>query len=261
MLPSTINGLNGLPLEEKRKVFQKLVPIEILELFQISPDLYDEQGRDLFVLRSTPGKSDVEVELYHQYGFQDPITYGHLSDTITGKLHILLYVMNDPNSPRFDIDRMPDGMSTKLGADMRNLEAEKAAMNAGLSPGQIRKGLHRVGEGIRAFEELVSSLGHDLYFVEPLYYHNAIIFERYGFAYQQGRSLMERIHVGFQPGGDLHARLDGSSPFRTHEAAKSIRLRSWAVHDGILGEHYDNVTMYKQIGLNSNLNTSGDTPW
>jgi len=261
MLPSTINGLNSLPIEQKRKVFQKLVPKEILELFHISPDLYDEHGRDLFVIRSTPGKSDVEVELYHQYGFQDPITYGHISDTITGKLHILLYVMNDPASPRFDIDRMPDGASTKLGADKRNLDAEIAAMNSGFSPGQIRKGLHMVGEGIQAFEELVSSLGHDLYFVEPLYYHNAIIFERYGFAYQQGRRLMERIHNGFQSDGDLLARLDGSNPFRGPETANSIRLRSWAVHDGILGEHYDAVTMYKQIGRKSNLNTSGGTPW
>lgn len=261
MLPSTINGLNRLPTEQRREIFQKLVPKEILEKFHIPPDMYDEQGRDLLLICSEPETSDVEVGLYHQYGFPDPVTYGHISDTITGKLHVLLYVMNDPDSPRFDIDRMPDGTPTKLGAELRNLDAEMAAMEAGLSPGQIRKGLHMVGEGIRAFEDLVSTLGHDIYFVEPLYYHNAIIFERYGFAYEKGRRLMESIHAGFQPGGELFLRLDKRNPFRRPEAANSIRLRSWAVHDGILDQPYTDVTMYKRIGQEANLNTCEDTPW
>jgi hypothetical protein len=59
---------------------------------------------------------------------------------------------------------------------------------------------------------------------------------------------MESIHAGFQPGGDLHTQLDGSTPFRKPDAANSIRKRSWAIHDGILGEPFTNVTMYKRIG-------------
>ncbi len=145
--------------------------------------------------------------------------------------------------------------STRFGTLKRNLDAETAALQAGLAPGQIRRGLRLLSQAIATFEQFISSLGHDLYFVEPLYYHNAVIFERYGFAYQVGRRLMERIEAGFAPGGDLRPRLDGSTPFRTPAAAHSIRLRSWAIHDGILGEPFTNVTMYKRVGKTAGVST------
>jgi acetoin utilization protein AcuC len=176
-------------------------------------------------------------------------------------VHILLYVLNDPDSPRFDVDRMPDGRPTRFGILCRNTQAEQAALEFGLAPGQIRKGLRMLGEAIQAFEDFVASLGHDLYFAEPLYYHNANIFEHYGFAYQRGRRLMERIQTGFQPGGDLLSGLDGSTPFRRPEAAGSIRLRSWAIHDGLLGEPFTNVTMYKTVGKHAGLNTCPNCHW
>ena len=112
-----------------------------------------------------------------------------------------------------------------------------------------------------AFEKFVRDIGHDIYFVEPLYYHNAIIFERYGFTYQEGRRFMERIQNGFSGGGDLNSKLDGSSPFRQLDAGSSVRLRSWAIHDGILGEPFTNVTMYKRIGKSAGVNTCPDVVW
>jgi hypothetical protein len=107
----------------------------------------------------------------------------------------------------------------------------------------------------------VSSLGHDTYFVEPLYYHNAVIFERYGFAYQVGKRLMESINSGFQFGGNLTVQLNGSNPFRKPEGTNGIRARSWAIHDGILGEPFTNVTMYKRVGKSAGINTTPDCKW
>ncbi len=197
---------------------------------------------------------------FHQADFPDPILYGHLTDTVNGQIHVLLYILNDPNSPRFDVDRMPDGRPTRFGTLGRNLEAEKSALEAGLAPGQVRHGLRLLNPAVIAFENFVEELGHDLYFVEPLYYHNAVIFERYGFSYQQGRKLMERIHTGFSEGGDLIKRLDDST-FRSVQAENSIRLRSWAIHDGILGEPFTNVTMYKRVGKHAGISTTADTKW
>jgi acetoin utilization protein AcuC len=134
-------------------------------------------------------------------------------------------------------------------------------MQAGLSPGQVRRGFRLARPATSAFEQFVSSLGQDIYFIEPLYYHNAIIFERYGFAYQVGKRRMEEIQAGFQPGGELHRRLDDSTPFRSPKAADSIRLRSWAIHDGILGEPFTNVTMYKRIGKPAGINTAPHCEW
>ncbi|MGH2524956.1 MAG: hypothetical protein ACRDH2_20805, partial [Anaerolineales bacterium] len=95
-----------------------------------------------------------------------------------------------------------------------------------------------------------------MYFIEPLAYHNAVVFERYGFAYQQGRRWMESLNTRFSPGGDLPAKLDGSTPFRQPGAQDSIRGRSWAIHDGLLGEPYTEVHMYKHIGKHAGVTTA-----
>lgn len=41
--------------------------------------------------------------------------------------------------------------------------------------------------------------------------------------------------AGFAEGGGLRQMLDDSNPFRSSKAANSIRLRSWAIHDGVFG--------------------------
>ena len=179
---------------------------------------------------------------------------------MNGQIHVLLYILNDPDSPRFDVDRMPDGRKTRFGTLLRNLEAEKAALEAGLAPGQVRSGLRMLSDAIASFEKFIESLGHEMYFVEPLYYHNAVIFERYGLAYQMGRRRMESYHAGFSEGGKLLPLLDGS-PFRKPEAQDSIRLRSWAIHDGILGEPFTDVTMYKRVGKSAGVNTTPGCAW
>ena len=260
MGPSTIGGINRLPDKEKRKIYGRAIPKKLLERFGL-PDLDSQRLCSLLKFDFEPGSTDVEMSLFHEKLFPDPILYGHMTDTMNGQIHILLYILNDPDSSRFNVDRMPDGRPTRFGTRMRNLEAERDAMQAGLSPGQVRKGLGMLSDAVQAFEDFVDSLGHEVYFAEPLYYHNAVIFERYGFAYQMGRKRMEEYHVGFAEGGQYHALLNGSSPFRCLDAANSIRLRSWAIHDGILGEPFTNVTMYKRIGKSAGVNTTPGCTW
>jgi hypothetical protein len=114
---------------------------------------------------------------------------------------------------------------------------------------------------IVAFEGFVSQLGHDLYFVEPLFYHNAVLFERFGFSYQHGRRLMEGIDAGFRDSGGLTRQLDGSTPFRPPSGGATIRGRSWAIHDGLLGYPYQEVTMFKQVGRRAAISTFPDGAW
>jgi hypothetical protein len=261
MPPTTIMEINELPQPEKREIYSRLIPGSLLDRFHLNPYLVDKKGNDLVSLICPRGSASMEMGLYHQSGFPDPILFGQMTDTLNGQIHILLYILNDPNSPRFDVDRMPNGMPTEFGTRCRNIDAEIAAMEAGLAPGQIRSGLRLLSDAIASFEEFLKSLDHELYFVEPLYYHNAVIFERYGLAYQKGRRLMESIQAGFAPGGDLMKRLDGCTPFREPEARDSIRLRSWAIHDGILGEPFDNVTMYKQVDKCAGVRTCPDCNW
>jgi hypothetical protein len=254
----TIGGINKLPEDEKRAIYARYIPRELIERFNLPP-LASHKGHLQF--RFAEGSSDVEMRVYHQVGFQDPVLYAHLADTLNGQIHVLLYILNDPESPRFDVDKMPDGSPTRFGTLKRNLEAEKAALEHGLAPGQVRRGLRLLPSATIAFEEFITSLGHDMYFIEPLYYHNAVIFERYGFAYQMGKRRMEAIHAGFQEGGELSRQLDSSTPFRSPQAVNSIRLRSWAIHDGILGEPFTNITMYKRIGKSANISTTPGCDW
>jgi hypothetical protein len=76
-----------------------------------------------------------------------------------------------------------------------------------------------------------------------------------------GKQEMERIHQEFQPGGSLHQKLDGSTPFRHSDAWQSIRGRSWAIHDGILGHPYTGFQMYKLVGQEANISTFPDAVW
>ncbi len=261
MTASTIGGINRLPEPEKRAIYGRLIPFKLMDQFHLSPYLVDKAGQELLKLEAPAGSASVEMSLYHQHGYPDPILYGHMTDTLNGQIHVLLYILNDPDAPRFDVDRLPDGTATKFGVLRRNREAELSALQAGLAPGQVRRGLGMLGEAVQAFESFVESLGHDLFFVEPLFYHNAVVFERYGFSYQVGRRRMERIQAGFAPGGHLLMTLDGSSPFRTPEAANSIRMRSWAIHDGILGESLTDITMYKVVGKTAGVHTTPALPW
>jgi hypothetical protein len=260
MKPSTIGGINSLPEEEKRAIYLRVVPRSLLERFQL-PAIDSRRIQNFTRFKFSPGSSDVEFSLFHEERFPDPILYGHLTDTLNGQIHILLYILNDPHSKRYNVDKTPDGQTTKFGTLRRNLNAEQAALSDGLAPGQVRRGLRMLPEAMNTFEQFVKYLGHDMYFVEPLYYHNAIIFERYGFAYQEGRRFMERIQSGFSASGDLTPRLDRTNPFRQPSAANSIRQRSWAIHDGILGEPFTSVTMYKHVDKPAGVNTCPDIAW
>jgi hypothetical protein len=260
MAPSSIASINTLPDNEKRKIYTRLIPQELLDRFNL-PERDSQRLKSLMNYRFAPGQSDIEISLFHELRAPDPILYGHLADTPLGQIHVLLYVLNDPDSPRFNVDKMPDGTPTKFGTQARNLAAEQSAMEAGLAPGQVRRGLRLLSAAIATFEQFISSLGHDMYFTEPLYYHNAVLFERHGFAYQVGRKRMDRIESGFAAGGDLTNLMDGSTPFRNPAARQSIRLRSWAIHDGILGEPFTDVTMYKYVGKSSGISSCPDCEW
>lgn len=114
------------------------------------------------------------------------------------------------------------------------------------------------GEFFPLLERFVDALGMEMIIGEPLTYDNAIRYEKYGFDYLTGRRLMLDINEGFKPGGVLFLRLDGSSPFRKPGMEKSVRGRSWAIHDGILDEPWDDIRIYRMIGESSGINSFPD---
>ena len=258
----SIRGINELDPQVAAAVYRTLVPDELLTQFGIDPKTLssgDDKRRVEFVC--PPGTSSVEIKVWHPIQTRDPLLYLQLADTANNQLSVLLLIVNDPESPRFDVDRDWSGQPTKFGTVNRNIEAEVAAMQAGLAPGQVRRGLKLSRRLIPSFEVFVARLGHQIFFMEPLSYHAALMFERYGCAYTLGRTKMEWINREFRPGGALHRRLDGSTPFRQPGAEKTVRGRSWAIHDGILGERFTDVHMYRRVGAESKIRTFPDAQW
>jgi len=259
--PNSIREINDLPTVEKHAIYATLIPEWVYSRFAINPNGYNAQGQQAIYFRCPVGSSAVEISVYHHPAADDPVLYLHLGDTFNSQLIVLLMVVNDPNAPRFNIDVDEEGHPTLLGTNGRNIAEETRAMQAGLAPGQVRRGLRVFRTAIPIFERFVARMGHDIFFAEPLFYHNAIILERYGFAYSRGLHKMEQIHVDFQPGGALHQRLDGSTPFRQPKAWRTISGRSWAIHDGIMGAPLSGLQMYKRVGVHAGVCTFPDARW
>ncbi|NWF69685.1 MAG: hypothetical protein HXY40_11425 [Chloroflexi bacterium] len=246
---------------EKHAIYRTLLPEWLFTTYIIDRETLTVDGKKVVHFRCPEGSRAMEITVRRRASDGDPMLYLNMADTFNNQLLVLLVVVNDPNSPRFGVDFDHDGNPTHFGTTSRNREAERAAMEYGLAPGQIRSGMRVFRTAVPVFEQFVTNLGHDMFFIEPLAYHNAITFERYGFNYLRGFKEMQRIHQEFQPGGELHSKLTGSSVFRHPEAWRTVRGRSWAIHDGVLGHPFTGFQMYKRIGLHAGVNTFPDAIW
>jgi hypothetical protein len=203
--------------------------------------LYSEQGEKAvrFFCPQGDRTSLIEVKLPET---EDPIFSFQLTDAADlTQVEWDFLVVNDPASPKFNTNVDEEGRDTLFGWASRNVSEEARAMEAGLWPGQIRKGLGITWEVIFTLDFFCKILDVKTIRLEALFYHNAITYEKHGFSYLSGYAQMKRIHELFQPGGKLYRKLDGSTPFRKAEFANTVRGRSWAIHDGVLMEIEDPI--------------------
>jgi len=255
----SIRQINEQPTPIKEQFYRRLLPPQILQEYGIDPEtLCDAQGNRLVTFTCPAGSRVIEIDVRPETDFPDPLLYLELADTRLNQIDVMLFIVNDPAAERFETDRDWRGQRTKFGTFKRNIPAEIQAMKAGLSPGQVRKGLRLSRTLVPIFESFVQCLGQDYYLMEPLAYHNAIIFERLGCNYVQGLRRMQWINLNFKPDGILHDALDGSTPFRQPDAWQTVRGRSWAIHDGILSEPWHGIRMYKRVGKHAGVDTFPD---
>ncbi len=260
--PITLREVMDWDPQRQSLLFRVLLPVNYLVRFGIAPiTLTDSQGRSVMQTIFDPAARSMRLEVRHAGDARDAFMEIELCDTQHNQLEALWLTLQDPFAPRFDTDVMPDGTPTWRGTARRHLAAEAAALAHGLAPGQIRRGLGDFNRAVEHMETFMLCLGHTSYIVQPLYYHTAVLFERAGFGYLLGQAYMEEIHAGFAIGGPLRARLDGSSPFRQPELADTVRGRSWAIHDDILGERWDRVRMIKRLGVHAGVNTCPGVAW
>lgn len=248
--------INRLPVSVKERIYSTIVPRALFKRFEIDPETFcgpDGSKRISFVCPD--GLGLLRVEARNDPQDRDCIFFVEIADTAYGQIELSFCMINDPNAPRYDVDIDTMGRDNYFGTVRRNIPEELRAMKAGLSPNQVRRGLKMFSEFFARFECFVDSLGIDTILAEPLSYNNAIRYERYGFDYIKGKQLMLWIDRGFRPGGELYRKLDGSTPFRQLGMEKTVRGRSWAIHDGILPQPWDDVRIYKVVGADSGVDT------
>ncbi|MBC7248262.1 MAG: hypothetical protein H5T73_10870 [Actinobacteria bacterium] len=242
----SIHDLNQLEDDTKLRLYSLLVPARIYDLLGIDRATFTNREGERVVEVKAPRRGTFAIiEVREHPGDQDCVFFLEIEDTAFFKIDINFLIVNDPRSPRFNTDVDEAGRRTKFATVRRNIPEEIRAMEAGLAPGQVRRGLRVFRDFVPLARDFVAAMGQDMVIAEPLAYNNAIIFESYGFNYIRGRRRMEEIHAGFQPGGELYERLDGSTPFRRPGMEKTVRGRAWAIHDGILGEPWRGIEMYR----------------
>ncbi|MBN2025195.1 MAG: hypothetical protein JW854_00330 [Actinobacteria bacterium] len=243
-----IHEINQLDEEAKERVYSLLVPDRIFDLFELDRETHTNlYGERILEIKASPKSTYAIIEVREHPGDQDCIFFLEIEDTSFFKIDINFLIINDPHSPRFSTDIDQTGRRTKFATVRRNIPEETRAMEAGLAPGQVRKGLRMLKYFVPRAVAFVSAMGQDMIIAEPLAYNNAIVFEGYGFNYIRGRRKMLEINEGFQPGCEYFEKLDGSTPFRQPGMDKTVRGRSWAIHDGILGEPWRGIEMYRRV--------------
>jgi hypothetical protein len=258
-LPVTLHQINELPDPIKRRIYRTLLPASLLTRFGIDPINWKGLDQNYEIhLRAAPGTGMVALSVRKTSDLGDEFICIELSDNSFNGIDLTLLLLNDPDRPRFQIDFDEEGNSTMFGTAHRNLAEEAKAKLAGLAPAQVRANLGASRLVLGNLEIFLEMLGHRAYFLEPLTYASAWVFERRGFAYVRGHKLMGDIQKEFQPGGRLQKALDGSSPFRQTDQWNSVRGRAWAIHDRILeeiGASWDGLRMVKQVGRHAGVET------
>jgi hypothetical protein len=258
-IPVTLRQINQLPEHAKRRTYRSLLPPSLLVQFGIDPVSWQGPDGDGHVLiQATRDSGLVSLTVRSHPDHSDELFYLEMEDTSMNGIQVNFILIRDPAGPCFRTDRDGEGNDTLFGTVRRNLAAELEAMEAGLAPGQVCQGLRASRQALQHLEAFLVTIGHSAYFVEPLTYASAWLFERRGFAYVRGHKLMDDIHREFQPGNRLHQALDGSTPFRELDQWRTVRGRAWAIHDGILdviGTRWDGLRMIKQVGRQAGVET------
>ncbi len=264
-VPITLRRLNGLPDNAKKRIFRALLPPVLLGRFGINPVTWRGPDGDGHVLLAAKAETGVvSITARNRADSSDEFFYIELEDTSMNGINLNFLLIRDPDGPCFRTDRDEEGAPTLFGTVRRNLAAEEQAMEAGLAPGQVCRGLQGSQQALQHLEAFLVTCGHTAYFLEPLTYASAWLFERRGFAYVRGHQLMDEIHQEFQPGGRLYQALDGSTPFRQLDQWRTVRGRAWAIHDGILeaiGASWDGLRMIKQVGRHAGVESFAQTAY
>ncbi len=253
---SSLQAINRLDEPEKEQIYSRLLPQRLYNVLGLTENtLCNTAGERLINIIAPKGLPLVRIEARSKPDDGVVVFFLELSDTRFHQIELSFCIIRDPTSSRYDVDVDETGRNNWFASQGRNIPEELRAMRAGLFPNQTHRGLQLFADFFPLLERFTDALGIQMIVAEPLSYDNAIRYEKYGFDYLRGKRLMLEIDREFQPGGRYFLRMDGSSPFRMPGMERTVSGRSWAIHDGILDEPWDEVQIYRMVGVNAGINT------
>jgi len=253
---SSILAINRLDGPEKEHIYSRLLPQRLRDVLRLAENtLCNSAGERLVTIIAPKGLPLVRIEARSKPDDGVVVFFLELSDTQFHQMELSFCIIRDPASPHYAVDVDERGANNWFASHGRNIPEEVRAMRDGLFPNQTHHGLQLFVTFFPLLERFTDALGIQMIVAEPLSYDNAIRYEKYGFDYLRGRRLMLEIDREFQPGGRYFLRLDGSSPFRMPGMDRTVSGRSWAIHDGIMDEPWDEVQIYRMIGVHAEINT------
>lgn len=253
---SSILAINRLDEPEKDRIYSRLLPHRLFDVLGLQGGaLVNSNSERLITIIAPKGLPLVRIEARSKPEDGVIVFFLELSDTQFHQMELSFCIIRDPNAPRYAVDVNERGENNWFASHGRNIPEELRAMQDGLFPNQTHHGLQLFAAFFPMLERFTDALGIQMIVAEPLTYDNAIRYEKYGFDYLRGKRLMMEIDREFQPGGKLFARLDGLTPFRMSGMERTVIGRSWAIHDGIMGEPWDEVEIYRMIGAPAGINT------
>jgi len=140
-VPATLKQLNELPEGAKKRIYRALIPPDLLTKFNIDPISWKGRGDHQLTLKAEPLSGEVNISISKMSDSSEEFFCLQLLDNAINGIDLNFLLISDPLSSRFDTDRHADGSLTLFGKARRNLVAEEQAKQAGLAPGQVRKGL------------------------------------------------------------------------------------------------------------------------
>ena len=252
----TLRDINMLEVRHKERIYGRIIPSRLFTMLAVSPETFrGADGKRKVRFIAPEGLGFLRIEMRMATDDRDPVFFLDIADTHFRQMDLSFCIINDLNAPRFNVDLDFSGRDNCFASMGRNIPEEIKAMAAGLFPNQTHRGLRLFSEFFPPFERFVDALGMEIIVAEPLTYDNAIRYEKYGFDYLTGRRLMRQINEGFKQGGFLYQRLDGSTPFRMPGMDLTVHGRSWAIHDGVLDEPWNGVSIYKMVGECAGIDT------
>ena len=105
-LLNSLAAINQLPDDVRDQIYQTLLVDELLERYAIDRQtLRNPRGERVVTFDASPNIGLVELRVWRQLADRDPLLYMQLADTTNNQIIVLLFVTNDPDRPRFPVDR------------------------------------------------------------------------------------------------------------------------------------------------------------